>query len=290
MTHTHPSESLFWWSEDALRLHARVFHGPAEATSRPVLMCLPGLTRNARDFEALAARYADRFRIICVDFRGRGDSAWAKDPLTYVPFTYARDIERLIQDQKLDRMIFIGTSLGGIVTMLMAGTLGPKLLGAVLNDVGPELDASGLQRIRGYVGKVGSFQSWMHCAHAVQEMNKHAFPGYAIEDWLAMAKRVACLEPSGRIVFDYDPKIAEPFKLPGGEAGVDLWPVFEVLGTRLLLLLRGENSDLLSAATHAAMAARSNGRSVTVPNIGHAPQLNETEATAALDVFLEQFL
>jgi pimeloyl-ACP methyl ester carboxylesterase len=290
MMQSLPSESLFWWSEDGLRLHARVTPGPEADVGRPALICLPGLTRNARDFEALAARYGDRFRIFCVDFRGRGDSAWAKDPLTYVPLTYARDLEWLIRDQKLERMIFIGTSLGGIVTMLMAGMLGPKLVGAVLNDVGPALEASGLQRIRGYVGKVGAYQSWMHCAHDVQDMNKAAFPGFEIEDWLAFAKRVACLEPSGRIVFDYDPKIAEPFKLPGGEAGIDLWPVFDVLGTRPLLICRGGLSDLLSDATLAAMAARTGARTVTVPNVGHAPLLSEPSAVAALDAFLQPFL
>jgi pimeloyl-ACP methyl ester carboxylesterase len=292
MMQTPPSESLFWWSEDALRLHALVTPVPEAAASRPTLVCLPGLTRNARDFEAFAARYRDRFSIIRVDFRGRGDSAWAKDPLTYVPLTYARDLERLIQEQKLERMVFIGTSLGGIVTMLMAGSLGPKLVGAVLNDVGPALDPAGLARIRGYVGKVGAYPSWMHCAHDVQAMNKAAFPHLTIEDWLAFAKRVACLEPSGRIVFDYDPKIAEPFKLPGGEAGVDLWPAFDQLATRPLLLCRGERSDLLSAAALAAMAARAGAgaRTVTVPGVGHAPQLSEPAAVAALDSFLNIFL
>ncbi len=283
-------DSLYWWSEDALRLHARVYPGPAAAADRPTLICLPGLTRNARDFEALANRFADRFSLICVDFRGRGDSAWAKDPLTYVPLTYARDLERLITDQKRDRMIFIGTSLGGIVTMLMAGMLGSKLIAAVLNDVGPEIESAGVQRIRSYVGKVGAFRSWMHCAQALQDMNKLAFPHFTVEDWLLMAKRVACLEPPGRIVFDYDPKIAEPFKLPGSETGIDLWPVFDVLGRRPLLILRGETSDVLSATTLEKMVTRSGGKAVTVAGVGHAPLLSEPDAMAALETFLQAYV
>jgi pimeloyl-ACP methyl ester carboxylesterase len=289
MTEPQASQSLYWWSQDALRLHARDYPGPPEAAGRPTILCLPGLTRNSRDFEGFAARYSDRFRIIAVDFRGRGESAWAKDALTYVPLMYAQDLERLIGEQQLKTMIFVGTSLGGIVTMLMAAMLGDKLVGAVLNDVGPEIDSKGLQRIRSYVGKVGSFPSWMHCAHAVQETNRQAFPHYEMEDWLAMAKRTACLEPSGRIVLDYDPKIAEPFKLPSGEAGVDLWPAFDLLAARPLLLLRGETSDLLRIDTFTQMAAHTGGAAVTVPGVGHAPTLGEPAAVVALDRFLERF-
>jgi pimeloyl-ACP methyl ester carboxylesterase len=282
-------QSLYWWSQDGLRLHAHSYAGPAAALARPTIICLPGLTRNARDFHAVAVRLADRFNIIAVDFRGRGESAWAKDPLSYMPLTYVRDIEQLIETQKLERMIFIGTSLGGIVTMLMAGMLAEKLCGAVLNDVGPELDPVGVQRIRGYVGKVGSFASWMHCAHGVQANNKHVYLHYEMEDWLAMAKRIACLEPTGRIVFDYDPKIAEPFKLPGGEAGVSLWPLFDLLAQRPLLMLRGETSDLLKSETLLQMQSRS-GTAVTVPGVGHAPTLTEATEIAALDAFLQRFL
>jgi pimeloyl-ACP methyl ester carboxylesterase len=288
MVHVAP-QSLHWWSQDGLRLHARRYSGPAAANARPTIICLPGLTRNARDFEGIAAHLANRFDIIAVDFRGRGDSAWAKDPLTYMPLTYVHDIEQLIEDQKLERMIFIGTSLGGIVTMLMAGLLADKLSGAVLNDVGPELDPAGVQRIGGYVGKVGSFASWMHCALALQVSNKHIYPQFGIEDWLLMAKRVACLEPSGRISFDYDPKIAEAFKLPGGAAGANLWPLFDSLAQRPLLILRGETSDLLEAGTLAQMQSRG-AATVTVPGVGHAPTLSEATALAAVEAFLQRFL
>jgi pimeloyl-ACP methyl ester carboxylesterase len=281
--------SIYWWSQDGLRLHAHRFDGPTAAHGRPTIICLPGLTRNARDFESIAARLANHFHIIAVDFRGRGDSAWAKDPLTYMPLTYVRDIEQLILNQKLERLILIGTSLGGIVTMLLAGMLGENLSGAVLNDVGPELDPVGLQRIANYVGKVGSFASWMHCAQAVRAANKYAYPHYGMEDWLTMAKRVACLEPSGRIVLDYDPKIAEAFKLPSGVAGASLWSMFDILVQRPLLMLRGETSDILAPETLAQMQSRG-GTAVTVPDVGHAPILTEATANAALDIFLQRFL
>jgi pimeloyl-ACP methyl ester carboxylesterase len=156
-------ENRYWWSKDGLRLHYRDYAGPAD---RPPILCLPGLTRNARDFEGLAARLAGQWRVIAVDFRGRGESAYAKDPMSYVPLTYVQDIEALLGELAIDRYVAVGTSLGGIVTMLLAGTARARLAAALLNDIGPDIDPRGLSRIRGYVGKAGSFPTWMHAARA----------------------------------------------------------------------------------------------------------------------------
>ncbi|WP_416365857.1 alpha/beta fold hydrolase [Sphingomonas aerolata] len=112
-------ENLYWWSRDGLRLHARDYPGGGDG--RPPILCLPGLTRNARDFDALAARLAGRWRLIAIDLRGRGESAYAKDPMSYVPLTYVQDVEALLAEHGIDRFVAFGTSLGGIVTMLMAG-------------------------------------------------------------------------------------------------------------------------------------------------------------------------
>jgi pimeloyl-ACP methyl ester carboxylesterase len=280
-------ENHFWWSSDGLRLHARRYAGPSD---RPTLLCLPGLTRNARDFEPLIGHLAGRFPILAVDLRGRGESAWAKDPLSYVPLTYVQDLQRLIADLP-GPFVFIGTSLGGIITMLMGGFLGDRLAGAILNDIGPVIEGAGLMRIRGYVGKISAFPSWMHCAQAVAALGQEQFPAYDIHDWLAMAKRLGCVEPSGRIVFDYDPKIAEPFKLPGGDGAADLWPAFDALATRPVLVVRGALSDLLGASTLSAMALRHPGHvtATTIPDVGHAPLLNEPEALDAIMQFLARF-
>jgi pimeloyl-ACP methyl ester carboxylesterase len=275
----------YWWSKDGLRLHYRDYAGGADG--RPPILCIPGLTRNARDFAPVADRLAGGWRVIAVDLRGRGDSAYAKDPMTYVPLTYLQDLEALIEELKIERFVAFGTSLGGLLTMLLSATGRDRVAGALLNDVGPVLEPAGIARIRTYVGKQANWPTWLHAARAIQQLNFAAFPDYEIEQWLALAKRLCRLTASGRIVYDYDMKIAEPFKLPGGDSGMDMWPAFEGLGGRPVTLLRGEHSDVLSAATAQEMARRVDGLDlVTVPGIGHAPGLDEAESLAAIDRLL----
>ena len=275
----------YWWSPDGLRLHYRDYAGGEDG--RPPVLCLPGLTRNARDFEPLAQRLAGEWRVICPDMRGRAESAYAKDPMSYVPLTYAQDVAALLADQNIDRFVAIGTSLGGIVTMLLAGMVPGRIAGALLNDVGPEIEPAGLARIRGYVGRNSVWPTWMHAARAVQEANAHAYPDYGIEDWLAMAKRLYRLNSAGRIVLDYDLKIAEPFRVPGNEAGPDMWRALAALGDAPVLIVRGGKSDILSAAVAERMAASlPDAQLVTLPGIGHAPTLSEPGVQGAIDRLL----
>lgn len=274
----------FWTSRDGLKLHYRDYAGRAD---RPPVLCLPGLTRNARDFEALAARLAGDWRVLCPDLRGRGDSAYARDSASYNPLQYVEDLAALFEEAQLGPVVAIGTSLGGLLTMILAITGAQRLAGAVLNDVGPVIEAAGLERIRGYVGQARSFPTWMHAARALEESQGPAFPDFEIADWLAMAKRCMVVGGNGRIVFDYDMKIAEPFSQPGGEAGVDMWPGVDALKGLPVLVLRGELSDVFSAATQAEMIARLPGsEGVTVPRVGHAPTLDEPEAVAAIERLL----
>jgi pimeloyl-ACP methyl ester carboxylesterase len=279
-------ENRYWWSNDGLRLHYRDYPGRAD---RPPILCLPGLTRNARDFGDLAARLSPDWRVIAVDLRGRGESAYAKDPMTYVPLTYVQDIEALLAELSLPSYIAFGTSLGGIVTMLLAGTARERIAGALLNDVGPEIETAGLSRIRTYVGKSNTWPTWMHAARAVAEANGDVYPGYDIEDWLAMAKRLYRLNSAGRIVLDYDMKIAEPFRVPGNEAGPDMWRALERLRQVPTLILRGARSDVLGAATAERMvAALDRAELVTVPGVGHTPTLGEPEAASGIDRLLDR--
>lgn len=273
-------QDIYWWSADGLRLHARDYPGSVDA---PPVICMPGLTRNARDFADLARALSPERRVIAVEFRGRGDSAYAKDPMTYVPLTYAQDVVALLTEQKIERFVSIGTSLGGIVTMLLAGIVPGRIAAAVLNDVGPEIEAAGLARIRGYVGKSSNFPTWMHAARGVQENNAAAYPDWTIEQWLAMAKRLYRLSSSGRIVLDYDMKIAEPFRLPGGEAGPDMWRALAGLATVPVLVVRGGLSDILSAPVAERMvAALPQGELVTVPRVGHTPLLESPEVLPSI--------
>lgn len=273
-------EDFYWWSADGLRLHARDYQGD---TDRPAVLCMPGLTRNARDFAALAEQLSPEWRVLAVEFRGRGDSAYAKDPMSYVPLTYAQDMAALVEATGITRFVAVGTSLGGIVAMLLAGMMPERIAGAVLNDIGPDIEPAGLARVRGYVGKSSNHPTWMHAARALQESSGAVYPDWGIEDWLAMAKRVYRLSSAGRIVLDYDPRIAEPFRLPGNEAGPDMWRAFAALAHVPLVVIRGEQSDMLSAATAERMVAASPlGALVTVPRVGHVPTLTEPEALDAI--------
>jgi pimeloyl-ACP methyl ester carboxylesterase len=276
----------YWETGDGLRLHYRDYEGGA---GRPPILCIPGLTRNARDFEGVAERLAGGWRLICVELRGRGESGYAKDPMSYVPRTYLQDMEALIAKLGLERFVLFGTSLGGLITMLLAASGKERIAGALLNDIGPVMEARGLDHIRGYVGRARDWPTWLHAARFLAEAQGDRYPGWKLDQWLVYAKRLAKLTPGGRIVFDYDMRIAEPFKLPAGEAGFDLWPAFRALAGIPSLVVHGEISDLLSAETVARMKAEvPEMESVTVPNVGHAPTLDEPEAQAAIDRLLER--
>lgn len=285
-------EDGYWWSNDNLRLHYRDYPARPENAGRPPIVCLPGLTRNARDFEAVARHYAGEWRILCPEMRGRSESAYAKDPMTYVPLTYVQDIEKLLSDLGVGRYVAFGTSLGGIITMIMAPTHAGRMAGALLNDIGPDIEEAGLERIRTYVGLASTHPTWVHAARALAEGQADVYPDYGLEDWLAMAKRLYRLNDHGRVVLDYDMRIAEPLKLPGGAAGVDMWPVMAAFRAIPTLILRGELSDLMSAATAGRMV-RDIGESaelVTVPRVGHTPTLDEPESLGGIDRLLARVL
>ena len=274
----------FWSSRDGLKLHFRDYPGRDD---RVPVLCLPGLTRNARDFEGLAGRLAGEWRVLCPDMRGRGDSTYAKDSATYNPMQYVDDVSLLLEDQAIDRFAVIGTSLGGLMTMVMGMMMPARIAGAVLNDIGPHIEAGGLSRIRDYVGQGRSFPTWMHAARALEETQGLAFPDFQIGDWLRVAKRLMTLGSNTRIVFDYDMKIAEPLAAmdPGNQA--DLWPGIDALADMPVLVVRGALSDILSQATLDEMARRlRKAEVVTLPRVGHAPTLDEPEAVSAIERLL----
>lgn len=284
MTHAFTDE--YWTSPDGLKLHYRDYAGDPEQV--PVI-CLHGLTRNSRDFASLAEHLAGKRRVIVPEMRGRGLSEYAKDTSTYSPLTYVADVTALLDELKIASFISIGTSMGGLMTMLLAARDPQRLAAVVLNDIGPELDPAGIERIAGYVGHGRSFPTWMHAARALEEQHSPWFPDFTIERWLDLAKRTMILGQNGRIALDYDMAIAEPFDQPDGAAPPNLWPAFEALADVPLLVLRGELSDLLSEKTVAAMKQRHPGmRAVTVPRVGHAPMLDEAESLAAIESLLAE--
>jgi pimeloyl-ACP methyl ester carboxylesterase len=271
---------------DGLKLHYRDYPG---ASDRPPILCLHGLTRNSRDFADFAKRYSPAFRILALEFRGRADSDYDPLPMRYNPLTYAGDVLELLDQLSLDRAIFVGTSLGGLVTMTIAAMAPQRIAGTILNDIGPDVDPGGIDRILTYVGKDRRFRSWDEAADAIASNYGAAFDRYTHDDWVKMAKR-NCREVDGEIRFDYDMAIAEPFRTTGPTPHVDLWPLFAVLASKPLLVVRGAKSDLLTADTVGKMREiASDAKFAVVDGVGHAPELNEPEAVAAIDAFLGGF-
>jgi pimeloyl-ACP methyl ester carboxylesterase len=278
-------EDRYFTVRDGLRLHFRDYAG---AGGQPPLLCLPGLTRNARDFADLAERYSPRFRVIALDFRGRGASDNDPFPARYNPLTYAGDVIELLDQLGIAEAVFVGTSLGGLVTMVLAATAPQRIAAAIINDVGPDVDPAGIDRILTYVGKDVRFNSWDEAADTIKANYGGNFERFTHADWVAMAKR-NCREEGDEIRFDYDMAIAEPFKTAGPVPQVDLWPLFAALGSKALLVVRGEKSDLLTAQTAQRMIEVAPAMKLaTVPGVGHAPELSEPEAVAAIDEFLGQ--
>ena len=277
-------QDRYWTSPDGLKLHFRDYAGDAD---RLPVLCLHGLTRNARDFELLADHIAPSRRVLAIDVRGRGDSEYAKDSATYNPATYVGDVLALLAQEGIERFVSIGTSMGGLMTMLLAAIAPGRVAGVVLNDIGPEVDPSGIDRIREYLGQARSFPTWMHAARSLQEVHGGSHPGFAIEDWLVMAKRCMVIQQNGRIGFDYDMAIAEPFRDADGAVPPDLWPAFDALKGAPLLIVRGGASDLLKPDTLDRMLARhGNAEAVVIPDVGHAPTLDEPAAVAGIDRLL----
>ena len=275
LTASPPFVSRYYRSQDGLRLHYREYVGPPDAPF--TVLCIPGLTRNARDFEDLAPHLAERYRVLCVELRGRGLSGYATDPMTYVPATYVRDVLALLQAERLSRVALIGTSLGGIVSTALTAVVPQRVLGVVINDIGPDIDPAGLKRIGSYLGKAKPIQSWDDAAEAIKVIDAVIYPDYTAVDWQRMGRRRFVQDSDGSFRPDYDLNISQPFAAAG--SAPDLWPYFRRLRGIPTLLLRGATSDLLARDTVTRLRnALPELRSVEVPNRGHTPNLDEPSA------------
>jgi pimeloyl-ACP methyl ester carboxylesterase len=278
-----------WVAPDGLRLSARDYE-PAEGPSRLPVICLHGLTRNARDFEDLAPIIAGLGRrVLAFDVRGRGRSAYDPDPMRYaVPF-YVGDLIGWAGALGIRRAVFVGTSMGGLITMALAAVAPDLVGGAVLNDVGPEVSPEGLARILTYVGGGVAVDDWSQAAAYAQSTNGAAHPKLGEAEWMRFARRMF-VERDGRLALDYDPAIVEPLRVPAAEPAPDVWPLFANLaGSRPLLLVRGALSDVLAPEVRDRMQAAAPHMSVCeVDNVGHAPTLGEQSAVAAVTRFLAE--
>jgi len=270
---------------DGTQLYARDYAGKR---SGPVpIVCLPGLTRNAKDFETIAPRLAETRRVLAFDFRGRGRSGRA-DPATYRPDQEVADTLHVLDTLGIQRFAIIGTSRGGIAAMVMATRALPRMAGVLFNDIGPRIDKAGLLRIRTYLGTDPQFAGWHEAVVALKSSNP-GFDALNEAEWLAFARRVY-REVNGSPRADYDPGLAQNFpSVADIEAGKvpELWPLLGMMTDVPSLVLRGEHSDLLSAAIVEAMHQQHRRlTSVTVRDRGHVPFLDEPESLAAIDAWL----
>ena len=276
----------FYQSADGLSLFARDYENE---TANHSILCLHGLTRNSADFADLADSLAGDFRLVAADQRGRGMSQYDENPANYQIPTYVRDMFRLLDDLDIERVILIGTSMGGLMSMMMGNMAPGRISAIVLNDIGPVINQSGLARIMGYVGKTARPRNWDEAAEVCKTLNQVAFPDYRDKDWQRMARRTFRENPEGVPVPTYDPAIAAPLDADAASAVPDdLWPIFDGLREIPLLLVRGALSDILAADTAQEMRRRHpNLDYLEVPNIGHAPMLSEPECNAKIPGWLQ---
>ncbi|CAO1648979.1 alpha/beta fold hydrolase [Parasphingorhabdus sp. NYA22] len=273
-------------ADNRLDLYARIYDGEGSP-----LLLMHGLTRNSGDFEALAEHLAGQYQLIIPDQRGRGRSDYDPDPENYTPAVYVEDMFALIDGLKLENMGMIGTSMGGLMAIMMAAMAPARFDSLILNDIGPAVEAAGLARIQSYIGRMEPFDSWQQAADHSRSVHGEFMIGFEAQDWLAFARHTCQELPDGEISFAYDPAISEG--LSGSEQSAvppDLWATWDILSALPVLVVRGALSDILSPATVAQMKRRhpENFRAVDIENRGHTPMLDEPDALAAIDSFYKE--
>ncbi len=281
---------IFFTSRDGLRLYGRHYPAPADAPARRAVLCLPGLTRNSRDFHDLAtfltdARNPSARPVFTVDYRGRGRSASAPDWSTYSIYSEYLDVLDFMAILELTDAAVIGTSRGGLIAMLMA-TLRPTSIGAVvLNDIGPVIERDGLIRLVAFVGRMPLPASWPEAGKLIRDLNHHQFPVIPNHHWDEIARQWFN-ESHGRPVHGYDQNLGKAISATDGPLK-DLWPQFAALSRVSMMIIRGEHSDILSGATFAEMQKRNPAATaLTVRGQGHAPLLRDRATGIAIADFL----
>lgn len=277
-------------SKDGLTLFAKSYGDPNAPLTA---LCMHGLTRNHKDFEPMIERLlADglNVRFIAVDVRGRCQSDTDSNLENYTPAVYAGDMVTLLDHLNIDKVVLVGTSMGGLMSMVLMTMIPQRVLGVAMNDIGPELDPRGLDRISGYVGGNTTQPDWDAAGKAVASVQSVAFPDYSHDYWVAFAKRTYRQNSDGTLVLDYDPAIGRTVKdvRPTPETNAAMWQLFDAMKAAPLLLFRGELTDLLPAAVAEKMIeTHGNAKLVTVPRVGHAPLLDEDEVASSLTTFFK---
>lgn len=276
----------YYKSSDGLQLFYRDYPSRSDIESTP-LVCLPGLTRNCRDFSYLAEWISEKRRVIAPDFRGRGNSEYDTEWQNYHPGQYVADVWTLLDELQISRLAVIGTSLGGWMATIMAHERPQALAGVIMNDIGPEVNPLGLERIKETVGKLPPVATLDEAISQTKLTYEVAFPGLSESKWRWFAENTYKKSENGNLDLNYDRNIGVATR--EGVSGLrhDPWMLFDAMNEIPLLILRGEFSDILSRETIRKMRSRNkNIKAVTISNRGHAPMLDETESTDAIANFL----
>lgn len=280
-------------ADGRLNLFAREYLASQEEMHQLPLLMMHGLTRNSADFEPLIGQLGvGSRRMIVPDQRGRGLSEHDPDSARYRPDVYVADMWQLLDELAIDQVVCIGTSMGGLISMLMGVQSPKRISGIVLNDVGPEVSQEGLERIRDYVGQAEPMAGWDEAAARCKTINASAMDGFGPDEWMMFARRTCQELPDGRVCFAYDPAISDGLA-PQHQATIpqDLWTLWRALSNIPVLALRGANSDILTRETVARMAddRAANFVSVEIPGRGHAPILDEPAAVEAIRKFVATY-
>ena len=256
------------------------------ATNNPeVLVCVHGLTRCARDFDNLARALSDRYRVVCPDVAGRGDSDWLADPALYAIAQYVADMVTLVARLDVEQLHWVGTSMGGLIGMALAAQKDTPVAKLVLNDAGPVVGKAALERIATYVGRWPPLPSLQAVEQVVRAVSA-PFGPHTDAEWRFLTEVVARKNADGSYRFHYDPKIAEPFRNNMPEGDMELWPLWDAVRCPTLVI-RGAQSDLLSRATTEQMTQRGpKAKLVELQGIGHAPTLLHADQIAIVREFL----
>ena len=279
--------SRFVTSSDGLKLHARLYGQPV--SGRLPVLCLPGLSRNAGDFDVVARALAAERQVVALDYRGRGLSDRDPNWQNYALPVELNDLLAVTTVLGLERAVFLGTSRGGLLTMLTTAARPTLIAGAILNDIGPVIDGAGLARIKSYLGRLPGPANWDEAVALLKTISQSRFPALADEDWQRQAGSI-WMERNGRLEAAFDPALAKTLEAVNFDQPLPtLWPQFDGLGAVPVMVIRGANSDILSEGTVAAMAARRPDLDIlTVAGQGHAPLLNDAPSIARIQAFVRR--
>lgn len=284
--HTMQKYNDYWFqSDDGLTLYARDYqHHSPQAT----ILCIPGLTRNSADFSHLCEHLADQFRVVAVELRGRGRSEYDPNPRNYHPGVYVQDMVALLDSLQLESVVLIGTSLGGLISMFLTAMQSNRITAVVINDIGPEVNQDGLDRIKSYVCNPSPVSNWEEAISKTREVHGREFPNFSDADWALFTNNLFRENSEGQPELNYDPAISVLLEQNQDDVvPPDLWPAFNAMGPVPLLLLRGELSDILARECVAKMQRIKPDMQFTeVANCGHAPLLTESESLQSINTFL----